>query len=169
MVFGGLFLVEREEKRLIKHGRTALQTLRLRYRPNNVQRAPWCTNSLCLPLSCSILSLFSVLSPSISFALAACFLRPDFAPPRRLEKLLKVESFIPMSGKLSSSFRDWHYSRVQGGEGKRETDGGSVYKKGGKMRLIAGVWVKESKDEEMESMCVTHLAQQESRGRTSRW
>lgn len=38
--FCGLFSVEGEEKRLIKLGRTAMPTLRLRYRPNNVQRGP---------------------------------------------------------------------------------------------------------------------------------
>lgn len=100
MVFWGLFTVGREEKRLIKHGRTASHTLRLRYRPNNEQSAAWCPISLNLWLSHSFLPHFSLPTPSASFSLPASLLRSDFAPPSRLEKLVKEQSFIPMSGLL---------------------------------------------------------------------
>lgn len=53
--------------------------------------------SVC-PYLPSFLSLSSFPTPTVSFPLPVSFLRLDFAPPRRLEKLLKVYSFIPMSG-----------------------------------------------------------------------
>lgn len=51
------------------------------------------------------LSLFSLPTPSVSFPLPASFLRPDFAPPSRLEKLVKVP--IPMSGFLIRQGKDY--------------------------------------------------------------
>lgn len=167
MVFRGLFTVEWEEKRLIKHGRTVLHKLRLRYRPNNVQSAPWCTISLGLRLSYSFLSLFSLPTPSVSFPLPASFLRPDFAPPSRLEKLVKVP--IPMSGFLIRQGKDYsnekEWERQKEGERfmrERREEAARQYQRYERKRAKAKRW-------ELGSMCVTHLAQQESRGRTSRW
>lgn len=77
--------------RLIKYGRNASQTLRFRYRPNNVQRAPWCTISLGRSLSHSFCLPFhfqlpTTLLTSVSFPLHASFLRSDFLPPSKLGK-----------------------------------------------------------------------------------
>lgn len=43
----------RSVRREAEYGTTASQTALLSYRPNNVQRAPWCTKSFRLPQSCS--------------------------------------------------------------------------------------------------------------------
>lgn len=44
----------RSVRREAEYGTTASQTPLLSYRPNNVQRAPWCTISFRLPRSCSV-------------------------------------------------------------------------------------------------------------------
>lgn len=142
------------------------------------------------------LYLFLFLSLSISFSL--CFV---FSPSFYLGLILHLPGgwrnfgkcthlFHWVAPKLSSSFRDWHCSKVQNGEGKRERwmKWGGVYKE----RLIEwetcwGTKRKTNRKEERKSgvrgrrgrewvaiVCAAttvcdSLAQQESKGRTSRW
>lgn len=90
------------------------------------------------------------------FSLPASLLRSDFAPPSRLEKLVKAQSFIPMSSLLICQGKD----TFPDSRGEEEAKGGrEVYtiKKEISHDRVSEVQVKQSKGEEMRArvcMCV---------------
>lgn len=157
MVFWGLLSVEREEKRLIKHSRTASQTLRLRYRPNNVQRAPWCTISRSALISFFFVSPFT--SDSLCFFSAPrLFFKAWFRTSQEVGETSESTLIYPNEW-LSNSAHPSGTDTIP--ESKEEQERGGTdgergvrekKKREGK-RPIAEVWEDGSKGEEMR-VCV---------------
>ena len=133
--------------------------------------------------ACPYLNLFCLSfhfrHPPVSFLLSASFSRPDFCASQEAGETSESTLIYPNEWLSNSAHPSGTDAIPESKEEKeRERDRWRAVwcvkrkKKGRREVRVAEVWEKESKEGEMsagEYESVTHLAQQESRGRTSRW